>query len=333
MSKKIISILIIIALPIIIFYLLNFDFKGGKDMACNSLCGNDKSTQGEIPQSWLDRYEIKVENETDIKKDQDNDGLSLIEEYNNSTSPLDPDTDKDNYLDGQEVQNGYSPVGEGRLDLDRDNLPDFWEKEFSLDTKKNDYKDDKDQDGLWNYNELAHGTNPNASDTDGDGYSDWDEIKNGYDPTVAGEAKPTYQIKIKKINIDAPIVLSLSDIEANMLEDLKKGVAQYPNTGILGQRGNAVISGHSSNYVWAQGDYNYIFKDLNDLQNGDEIMIKATQQNGKSFEYKYKVTSKSVVTADNALIFQASEKPTVTLVTCWPLRTNWKRLIIKAELQ
>jgi LPXTG-site transpeptidase (sortase) family protein len=331
-GKKIILIIALIALPAIVFYFLNFDFSGTRDNVCTSFCSGADINKGKIPQSWLDRYEIKINTEEDVKRDQDNDGLNLMEEYNNSTDPLDPDTDKDKYLDGQEVRNGYSPIGEGRLDLDRDNLPDFWEKEFSLDTKKDDYKDDKDQDGLWNYKELAHGTNPALADTDGDGFNDWDEIKNGYDPVASGEAKPSYQIKIKKINIEAPIVLSLSDSEESMLEDLKSGVAQYSKTGILGQRGNAVISGHSSNYAWVKGNYNYVFKDLNSLQNGDEIIIKAAQQNGKSFEYKYRVVSKSVVTADDAHIFEASERPTLTLVTCWPLRTNWKRLVVKAQM-
>jgi LPXTG-site transpeptidase (sortase) family protein len=332
-GKKIILILFLISTPAIIFYFLNFDFRGSKSMVCDSLCSEADLSKGKIPQSWLDRYEIKIESEADLNKDHDNDGLNLIEEYNNSTDPLDSDTDKDKYVDGQEVRNGYSPVGEGRLDLDRDNLPDFWEKESGLDPKKNDYNGDNDQDGLLNYRELAHGTNPLVADTDNDGFNDLDEVKNGYDPVALGDAKPTYQVKIQKIGIEAPIIWSLSADEASMLEDLKSGVTRFPETGIPGQRGNAVISGHSSNYIWAPGNYNYIFKDLNNLQNGDEVVLSAVQKNGKSFEYKYKVTGKSVVAADDAEIFQNSDKPTITLVTCWPLRTNWKRLIVQAEMQ
>lgn len=48
--------------------------------------------------------------------DSDNDGLTDREEariYN--SNPLNPDTDGDSYLDGQEVQNNYSPTGPGRL--------------------------------------------------------------------------------------------------------------------------------------------------------------------------------------------------------------------------
>jgi len=48
--------------------------------------------------------------------DSDDDGLTDKDEvqiYN--TNPLDPDTDGDTYLDGQEVKSGYNPNGAGKL--------------------------------------------------------------------------------------------------------------------------------------------------------------------------------------------------------------------------
>lgn len=335
MSKKnkIITFLIIAFLPLAIFYFLNFDFRGTINNVYNSFCQGVIKEESKIPQSWLDRYQIRIEIEEDLAKDSDNDGLSLLEEYNNSTNPLDADTDKDGYNDGKEVRDGYNPVGEGRLDLDKDGLPDFWEKETGLDLKKDDADLDNDKDGLLNKDEFAHLTNPLKSDTDNDGFTDLIEIKNGYDPVVMGEARPTYELKIDKIKVQAPIIWSLSSEEASIQEDLKSGVVRLPDTGILGQRGNAVISGHSSNYVWVKGNYNYIFKDLNDLNIGDEIIIKTTQKNGKSFETKYKITNKDVTAPDDQRIFADNGKPAVTLVTCWPLNTNWKRLVVRAEIQ
>lgn len=48
--------------------------------------------------------------------DSDSDGLSDKEEVKfYYTNPLDPDTDGDTYLDGQEVQAGYNPNGAGKL--------------------------------------------------------------------------------------------------------------------------------------------------------------------------------------------------------------------------
>lgn len=330
--KKIIAIITIILLPLIIFYFLNFDFKGGFSDAYNSFCKKALKEE-KIPQSWLDRYQIEIESEEDLKNDIDKDGLDLLNEYLNSTNPLDFDTDKDGYGDGKEVRDGYNPVGEGRLDLDRDDLPDFWEKEVELNLKKNDANDDNDNDGLINALEYAHLTNPLKTDTDGDGFADLAEIKNGYDPAVAGEARPDFQLVINKIGVTAPIIWSHSSEEAEIQEDLKSGVVRLPDTGIPGQRGNAVISGHSSNYIWVEGNYNYIFKNLNDLNAGDEVIIKTTQKNGKSFEYKYKITEKNVTAPDDQRIFAENNLPAITLVTCWPLNTNWKRLVLRAEIQ
>lgn len=48
--------------------------------------------------------------------DTDKDGLNDREEIRvYDTDPLDPDTDNDNFLDGEEVNNGYNPNGEGKL--------------------------------------------------------------------------------------------------------------------------------------------------------------------------------------------------------------------------
>jgi hypothetical protein len=47
--------------------------------------------------------------------DTDNDGLSNSEEKKYGTDPKNPDTDGDSYLDGQEVEAGYNPNGEGKL--------------------------------------------------------------------------------------------------------------------------------------------------------------------------------------------------------------------------
>jgi hypothetical protein len=53
---------------------------------------------------------------SDTDTDSDDDGLSDFDEYNKyGTDPANPDTDGDGYLDGAEVQNGYNPLGSGRL--------------------------------------------------------------------------------------------------------------------------------------------------------------------------------------------------------------------------
>lgn len=219
-----------------------------------------------------------------------------------------------------------------RAAADNINLAAFqdWTKINSL-AGFNIYDGDPDKDNLPNYLEYIHGTDPNNADSDGDGFSDKTEITNGYDPASKGEAMTAVYIKIEKLGVDAPMVWSKTDIETNMLKDLENGLSHFMKTAAPGQNGNMIVSGHSSNYVWAKGGYKHVFKDLNNLQAGDLVNIKTVQKNGRIIYYKYKITEKFVTTPDDEKIFADTQNPTMTLTTCWPIGTNLKRLIVKAE--
>jgi hypothetical protein len=51
----------------------------------------------------------------DAFEDNDNDGLSNEDEKKYGTGIFDPDTDGDSYKDGEEVKNGYNPMGKGKM--------------------------------------------------------------------------------------------------------------------------------------------------------------------------------------------------------------------------
>jgi LPXTG-site transpeptidase (sortase) family protein len=283
-----------------------------------------------IPDEWLRKYDVVLENFIDAKADIDNDGLTLLQEYEYHTDPKNPDTDGDGYADGTEVNNGYSPSGEGLMDTNENNIPDKWEKD-KMGRLIDDTFDDSDNDELSYYDEYLYGTDPKNPDTDGDGYKDGVEVHNGYEPAVPGEARPKMTLSINKINVDVPVVLSKSTEESVLQKDLNNGVIHYPHTAMPGQRGNMYIAGHSSNYVWSKGAYNYAFKQLNNLVEGDEIVATVKFSNGKEFEYRYKVTLKEEVVPDDSRIFADTQSQILTLTTCWPLGTSARRLMIKAE--
>lgn len=208
-----------------------------------------------------------------------------------------------------------------------------WAKRFGLESNAENLDIDSDKDGLLNYLEYVHGTNPLKADTDGDSYSDISEITNGYDPDAPGDIRPLIEIAISKINVSAPMVWSKSENEKDMLADLENGVGRYNKTGAPGQNNNMIISGHSSNYIWAKGNYNHIFKDLNNLEIGDIVVVNTTQRNGRNIIYRYRISDKFVTAPDDERIFTATSTSSLTLSTCWPLGTNFRRLIVKAELE
>ncbi len=68
-------------------------------------------------------------------------------------------------------------------DMDDDRLPDWWERQYPcMDPTKYDAHLDYDQDGLTNWEEWLHGTDPCNPDTDGGGETDGSEVARGSNP-------------------------------------------------------------------------------------------------------------------------------------------------------
>jgi len=110
--------------------------------------------------------------------DTDQDGVPDSLEVFLGLDPLNPDTNGNGVLDGDE-------------DPDGDGLSTKWELAFGYDPTRRDSdnnliddgQEDPDGDGLKNVAELAAGTDPRNPDTDGDGWNDEAEVSGGGDPT------------------------------------------------------------------------------------------------------------------------------------------------------
>jgi LPXTG-site transpeptidase (sortase) family protein len=113
------------------------------------------------------------------------------------------------------------------------------------------------------------------------------------------------------------------------MEELKKWVARYPGTAEPGDKGNVFIFGHSSNYPWVKSEYNSVFALLDELKNGDEIIIYYFQK-----KYVYTVTDRAVVKPGDVKTLETRDhnKKELSLMTCWPVGTTLERIIIFAEL-
>lgn len=142
------------------------------------------------------------------------------------------------------------------------------------------------------------------------------------------------RLVIDSIGVDASIV----PVSFHEVEYLGKTYKQWtaPNQNQLGwhedsayldRSGNTVINGHSSGY-------NEIFRDLNSLENGDIIRVYSG-----SMRFDYAVANslilkerwESVETRmDNARWINPSRDERLTLISCWPHKSNTHRVVVVA---
>lgn len=132
-----------------------------------------------------------------------------------------------------------------------------------------------------------------------------------------------YTISIPKLKIQNASV-STVDI------DLTKHLVNYGGTAIPPERGNAVIFGHSTlPQLFDSKSYKTIFTYLFKLSPGDEIIV-----NIRNVTYKYRIENVTVVDPDNTTVLEQNYNDSyLTLVTCTPPGTIWKRLVLRAKIE
>lgn len=149
-------------------------------------------------------------------------------------------------------------------------------------------------------------------------------------PTVSIEVGPEPLLIIPKINVEVPVVYDIPNDHNSTFEAMREGVAQFAIPGASahpGEVGNTVITGHSSNDVFDQGSYKFIFGQLDKLSKGDIIYA-----NYKGVRYTYSVTRLEVVWPNEVnKVVIPTDKPLLTLITCTPLGTAKQRLLVFAE--
>lgn len=150
------------------------------------------------------------------------------------------------------------------------------------------------------------------------------------DPTISVEVGPEPKLIIPKINVETPVMYGFGPDHNSQMKAMESGVAHFAIPGansVPGQVGNTVIAGHSSNDVFAAGDYKFIFAQNEKLIEGDVIYM-----NYNGVRYTYRITSREVVMPTEVdKIVLNTDKPMLTLISCVPLGTADKRLLIFAE--
>jgi len=133
-------------------------------------------------------------------------------------------------------------------------------------------------------------------------------------------------LPIVRVSSENLIARDWSALEKDMQEALQDGVVHYPGTSMPGQSGNAVITGHSSYFPWDSGRFKDVFALLHQVVVGDKIIIYQEQE-----KYIYEVSEINVVLPDNVDILKQTPEEKLTLITCTPVGTNLKRLIVVAK--
>ncbi len=149
------------------------------------------------------------------------------------------------------------------------------------------------------------------------------------DPTVTlTKVSAENKLIIPKLNVDVPLHfgIGLDDVMSAM----NYGVVHYRINGASaypGEVGNFVVMGHSAGDIYSANQYKFIFSGLERLEEGDIIYVHYN-----SVRYTYRMTKNEVVwpTEVSKLVVE-TDKPIMTLVTCWPLGTSRQRLLVTAE--
>lgn len=126
------------------------------------------------------------------------------------------------------------------------------------------------------------------------------------------------------LGIKAPIFWDVPIEESN--EKMNFGLVHILGTALSGNGGEGLISGHSSQYWWQSGDYKEIFAILPKAKKGDRFIIN------KAGIRVYKVDKIYQVSGSEYMNFNTSGEERIKLMTCVPLGTNLKRLIVEAKL-
>jgi len=132
-------------------------------------------------------------------------------------------------------------------------------------------------------------------------------------------------IPVVKVSSEALIKKDWNALEKDMQKALKDGVVHYPGTSLPGQTGNIVITGHSSYFPWDPGRFKDVFALLHKVIKGDRIVMYWNQK-----KYLYEVTDIKVVSPSNIEVLKQTPNEQLTLITCTPVGTNLKRLIVVA---
>jgi sortase A len=130
-------------------------------------------------------------------------------------------------------------------------------------------------------------------------FADWSpqRIAAYKDSLAAKKDLPLAILRIPKINLEVPVFSGTDDLTLN------RGAGWIAGTAQIGQPGNIGIAAHRDGF----------FRGLKDVGGNDVIEMDLP---GRTDQYI--INNIQIVSPDNVSVLDATEAPTLTLVTCYP---------------
>lgn len=150
--------------------------------------------------------------------------------------------------------------------------------------------------------------------------------------TIDVEENKDFKIEIPKIGAKADVISEVSPIDKvgylKVLENNKIAHSSFSALPGNGKGSTSYLFAHSTQQTIQTVRKNSVFYLLGELGENDKILVK---YHGQDIEYK--VYMKKVISAKESeyLTYSDAEKEVLILQTCWPIGTNWKRLLIFAQ--
>ena len=138
-------------------------------------------------------------------------------------------------------------------------------------------------------------------------------------PRAANVNRPSETTTVGRIEIPA-VGLATRVLEGSNARTLWLAVGHIPGTALPGPTGNVGLAGHRNTF----------FGPLRRIRVGDEIRFTTV-----AGTFKYRVISLRIVLPNAIEVLNATQLPTLTLVTCYPfdfIGTAPQRLIVHAEM-
>lgn len=136
-------------------------------------------------------------------------------------------------------------------------------------------------------------------------------------------------LEIPKIGISAPIVLGATTDPIKLKGELDKGVVLYPNSVLPGEEGQTVLLGHSAPAGWPKIKHDWVFSEINNLEQGDFIYL---YYNNK--KYNYRIETKGILERGEEIPQEGltNYDRVLVLVSCWPPGKDYKRIFVGAKM-